>query len=234
MARTRRAKQTEFDRRVAKARAFCGLSEKQWSLKAGYSEGYIKQARHQAAREEDFRLSEDGAEQLAKAIGISAVWLRDGRGEMASPPALPTLPNSTLLDDAASSPSEAALIEAYGRDPSIATPEDVIAARKLVYDAPHLAADNREALVMRMGRFLRAVAKLRRDEEPVTMAAVMWELTSADSPRQRAAVVARDVELNAEALAELRALGAEPPREPVKTPPRGTPARMPKAVEKRG
>lgn len=65
--------------------------------------------------------------------------------------------------------------------------------------------------------WLRGAARLRRLGRPVSALTLSW------------AGAVRDDAMNAEARAELAALGGEPPTEPVRTPPRGTLAVQPPA-----
>ena len=78
--------------------------------------------------------------------------------------------------------------------------------------------DDREKALLAAGRLLGVVSKLRRSNRAVTSDTIAGELLADDA--------------NAEGLAQLAALGAAPPAEPVRTPARGTPAvpRAPKSI----
>lgn len=75
----------QLDVRLDKVEEERGWTDRAWSLAAGLSEGYLKQQRLRARRSASFRLPEDGAEALARAAGVSAEWLRSGRGPREGP-----------------------------------------------------------------------------------------------------------------------------------------------------
>lgn len=207
---THRERRTALDERLDAARASGGFdSDRAWSLSAGLSAGYVKTQRHRASLDPGHRMPEDGAADLARAAGVSVVWLRTGVGDQAaeSPASIRMVPSRS------SPPSRLALVEALRRNPEKYTGEDFLAALDVMRGSESMLSADPETAVSTMDRVLSAVSRLRRDGKPVTFEAVFWTL--ADGGAAAA---------NAEGLAQLRALGGEPPREPVKTPARGVAA----------
>lgn len=210
-----------LDRLDVAARAR-GLNDRQWSLSAGLSESYVKQQRHQARTNPRYRLPEDGAEALARAAKVSAAWLRFGRGKMDdAPPDGPApehaVPPARVLVRELDRPwtaAELALIEASQRDPERYPASAVLAALEAVRTGAARLPDDRAAAAATMARVLDAAARLTREGKPFTLDDLLWT------------AVARSArgDDNAEGHAQLAALGAAPPREPVRTPARGTPA----------
>lgn len=200
--------------RVLKAR---GWTPYEWAKRAGVSGATVTNMIGRGAK----GARTPSLTKMAEVAGVSFEWLANGNGPMEPVPAPPSaLASSPIVAHGTDpTPAESAVVEAYGRDPGRATPDDVVVAQKLAYGAPFNMPDDREAVVAMMGRFLGAVAKLRREGRPVTTADVMWELArKTTSPHQAAATEARDEALNAEARAELAEQGAEPPRVPVQAP----------------
>ena len=208
---THRERRTALDERLDAARASGGFDpDRAWSLSAGLSAGYVKTQRHRASLDPAHRMPEDGAADLARAAGVNVTWLRTGVGELAAESPAPI----RVVPSRASPPSRLALVEALRRNPERYTSEDFLAALDVTRGSETMLPDDPEGAVTTMARVLSAVSRLRREGKPVTFEAVFWTL--ADSAAADAA--------NAEGLAQLRALGGEPPREPVKTPPRGVAA----------
>lgn len=207
---THRERRTALDERLDAARASGGFdSDRAWSLSAGLSAGYVKTQRHRASLDPGHRMPEDGAADLARAAGVSVVWLRTGVGDQAaeSPASIRMVPSRS------SPPSRLALVEALRRNPEKYTGEDFLAALDVMRGSESMLSVDTETAVSTMDRVLSAVSRLRRDGKPVTFEAVFWTLADGGAAAS-----------NAEGLAQLRALGGEPPREPVKTPPRGVAA----------
>lgn len=207
---THRERRTALDERLDAARASGGFdSDRAWSLSAGLSAGYVKTQRHRASLDPAHRMPEDGAADLARAAGVSVAWLRTGAGSQQPEKA----DEVRVVPSRASPPSRLALVEALRRSPERYSSEDFLAALDVVRGSESMLSSDVEGAVSTMERVLSAVARLRRDGKPVTFEAVFWSL--ADGGAEAA---------NAEGIAQLRALGAEPPREPVRTPARGAAA----------
>ena len=199
--------------RASKAR---GLSQQGVSEAAGLSPGWLSGALVRAKKDDTYKPDHGTLARLAGAAQVSPRWLEDGEGppEAGVAPA-PRLPARTVPDT--TRPAELALVEAFRRHPARYSSEDFLAALRVVgSDSEAMLPDDRERAVVAMGRVLGAVARLRRDGRAVTFESLT--LTLADD--------------NAEGVAELAALGAAPPTEPVRTPARGTPA-APPTVEKK-
>ncbi len=71
-----------------------GLNDHAWSTGAGLSPKYLYVARNRALKNPNYRLPEDGAEQLARFAAIRAEWLRYGRGPMERDAATPGAPSA--------------------------------------------------------------------------------------------------------------------------------------------
>lgn len=196
-----------LDERLDAVLLLRSTSDRQWSLDAGLSEGYLKQQRFQARKRAAYRLPEDGAEKLARAAGVSVSWLRFGRGSMddAPPPPPPSPPSPAVVRDRAWTAAELALIEAAQKDPRRYPPDVVLATLDAVRTgAARLPAD-REAAVAAMARLLDAAARLARTGQPVTRDGILWGAATGEG-------------LDEEGAAELAALGAAPPADPVAIP----------------
>ena len=196
------------------------LSDREWSIAAGLSPGYVKQQRYRASTVEAYRLPEDGAAALAEAANIHAEWLRFGTGprDLVAPGAAPVSPNPATSRTREPRDCELALAEAFQRGVGRFSARDFLATLDLIREGELMLPDDREKAVLAAGRLLGVVSKLRRNARPVTSDTIAGELLADDA--------------NTEGLAQLAALGAAPPAVPVRTPARGTPAvsRVPKAI----
>lgn len=99
------------------------------------------------------------------------------------------------------------MLEALRREPARWTAEDAAEALRLIRSGHAMLAVDRERAVAKMGQFLSAVSRVRRDGREVSFEAVAWRLAGEDE----------------EGEAALRSLGGERPPRPV-TPPGGWPA----------
>ena len=198
--------------RVAKAR---GLSQEALATEAGLSPRWLNTALSRARTNVGFRPEHESLVKLAGAAAVSLRWLEDGEGDPGDGVTPGALPPRTVAAQA-SSPARLALVEALRRNPAKYSGEDFLAALDVVRDGEAMLPDDPEEQVAVMARMLRGVSKLRAEGRPVSLNNLAWSLASTEADAAEA--------LNAEGLAELRALGGEPPKEPVKTPPRGVPA----------
>lgn len=193
-----------------------GLSSRAWSLAAGLSDTYVKQQRSRALESPAFVLPEKHAPDLARAAGVRVEWLRFGRGARDVPadelaPTVEAPIAEPPIQVREPRPVDVALLRAYRAGHH--TEGDVLAALSVLQTGRTMLPDDPHRAIVVAGNILTAVSRLRRDGLPVTYESLVWSLAqgSADA-------------MNAEGLAQLRALGGEPPREPVRTPARGTPA----------
>lgn len=187
------------------------LSARAWSLAAGLSESYVKQIRLRAIGSESYALPEKHAPALARAAGVRVAWLRHGLGPRDGDDQPEPLPAATPLVVRGPRDVDVALLRAYreGRH----TEADVLAALALMSTGESMLPDDPQRALTVAKNILAAIARLRRDGKEISYQNLSWSLA------EGAADAA-----NAEGLAQLRALGGEPPREPVRTPARGVPA----------
>lgn len=212
--------ESEADR-LRRARTSRGLTQEKLADAAGVDQTAISKAETGKMRMEDAT-----AGRVADALGVNLVWLREGKGagpEPASATASPPARRGDSAPPVVASPmvvrepgtAELALLAAYVEDSERLDPRDFLAGLDLIRASEQMLPRGREGAIGSMKKLLRAIARARRDGLPITLATLVGELLTEDA--------------NAEGLAQLRELGGEPPREPVRTPPRGTQA-VPKTV----
>lgn len=185
-----------------RVRAVCrefNITQGEWLDRAGLSTSYLGKYMREG------RLPENGAQQLAEAVGISIEWLRKGKGAMRSgapateaPAPTPAAPAPALMR--APTEAEIAALEAYKRGAGSA--EDVFAVLEAIRDGAALLPRDREAAVTTLDGMLRTAARLRRHGTPVTAAALA---VGGHAPRS-------DPPPDSEGERQLRELGGEPPR----------------------
>lgn len=188
-----------------------GLSQEDLAREAGLSSRFLGTALSRARKAPTFRPDHESLVKLARAARVSVRWLEDGAGDPTDTAEAPT----PTIHHRSDPPKAAAiaLVEALRRHPDRYEPEDFLEALRLLDGADAMLPADRERAVQSMASLLGAVARLRREGRPVSMASVVFAVT--------------DAAANAEGVEELRALGAEPPSR-VLTPPIPVRAVVPK------
>lgn len=213
---------------VARASKARGMSQQRLCEAAGLSPGWMSGALTRAKKESAYRPDHETLAKLADAAGVSLRWLEDGDGApdegvpvgAVAPVAAPQrLPARQVPENAR--PAQVALLEAFKRAPGSFTAEDALAALDAIATTEAMLPRDPERAVATMGRMLTAVSRLRREGAPVTFQAIALKLAEP-----------ADADDNEEGRAELAALGAQPPAEPVRTPARGLPI-VPRPPEKK-
>lgn len=155
------------------------------------------------------RLAEDAGYDLreiyADPVGAKPLWIDADKKVVEKQPQAEVRPLSQSREP---KEAELALVEAYARSAARVSARDLLAALDLVRAGELMLPDDRERAVVRGERILAAVSRLRRSGADVTVVGLLGAVLDDD---------------NEEGVRELRALGGEPPREPVRTPPRGLP-----------
>lgn len=138
-----------------------------WSKAAGLSPRYITVNRSRSRTNPDYRLSERGAEALARVADVSVMWLRTGVGH--KEPSRSTRPVGN-----ASAEQELALLDAYraGGVPA----EAVLDARGLLHDLDPALVPDRATGARVLRRLLTVVARLRAAGQVVNWATIAWNL----------------------------------------------------------
>lgn len=143
-----------------------GLTHKAWSRAAGFAPNYLATVTKRARENPDYTLPEDASIALARVAKVSPEWLRRGVG---TPEVVEGSPRPA--PPAYESPShelDHAVLEAWRRTDY--GPDVVVALQRLIGGGRGYLPREREEMILVAGRWLRAVARLLREERPVT-----WE-----------------------------------------------------------
>lgn len=143
-----------------------GLTHKAWSRAAGFAANYLATTVRRARENPDYVLPEDAAIALARVAQVSSEWLRRGTGspeivDVAPRPAPPDaiLPTHDL---------GYAVLEAWRRTDF--EPAVIIALQRLIGAGRAYLPREREEAILLATRWLRATARLLRENRDVT-----WE-----------------------------------------------------------
>lgn len=108
-----------------------GWSDREWSRRAGKSDGYVGTHRHRATSLE-YTLPEDAAAALARAAGVRVRWLRHGEEPMHGP---------ELIAPTTDSPRQALVASLSAAIPALTAAGDGDAARIAATALQELLAD---------------------------------------------------------------------------------------------
>jgi transcriptional regulator with XRE-family HTH domain len=206
---------TTLAERLRTALKHAGLNQKQLEESAGLSLGYMSRV----LRGQRERIDAARIDKIARVCGVDFEWLSTAKGAMVPRRAgdeevgHDVMVTTTSTDEP--NPLEDALAVAFRQGHFALT--DLDAVRGLVRNGAALLRD-KEHLVDAARSWLHAAAALRKANTPVTFATLAWQVTALGSQRVSQAYATRDEALNREAEQELRALGADAPREAVKVP----------------
>ena len=164
------------------------------------------------------KVSDETIAKIASAAGASVTWLRTGEGPMwAAGEPRPSAPLPTVVVREDLPPEVRALARAFQM--GAYDVEEFDALRELLrHGKPQLAPGADPVAIMSV--WLAAARRMRLQGIPVTMENLAFTLAGANAGAILTALGDRTDALNDEAVAELRALGAEPPPAPV-LPPKG-------------